>query len=474
MRGVNAQTPIKYQEVNRSMKQYFKMMSRTLLAAALVLLMTGCQSGDQASKEKETEVKSEDIQEAELEEAKKETDVDWAKDVRAIPQTLKEVVEYPVGRFASEDGNVPEAELQEITSDIPDFVEDASGDELEKLFEYLYSLFKMEYKDPLTLLRSTEITEGPDDGSGAEEKASYNVVILLDASGSMANKIGSQTRMHLAKEAIRHFASSLPAEANVGLRVYGHKGTGSQADKAMSCESNELIYPIQPYDKESLSGSLDQFDPAGWTPLADAIEKAQHDLEKFAGADDENVIFVVSDGVETCGGDPVQAASALKESGISPIVHIIGFDVASKEEQQLQDVAKAAGGSYTNARNHEQLMAEFEKTLKSAQEWLDWWLKEKNNLVMDKVSERGGIVTHTQNWKAQNEAESHKMQSVLLELQTQGKITSSQQNKIIDMRNNYYWDMGDKVDEMSNYLLSESYSDWSEKEKEINRIYDEK
>lgn len=458
------------------MKQIFKMVAVTLLLAITGLMMTGCQSGNQTTKEIEVEVENEELQEmkAEPQEAETEPEVGWAQEVRARPETLKEVVEYPVGKFTSEGGKVTEAELQEITNDIPVFAEDSSEEELEKLFEHLYSLFKVEYEDPLSLLQSTAVPQGPNDTEGAEQKASYNVVILLDASGSMGNIIGSKTRMQLAKDAIRNFASSLPSEANVGLRVYGHKGTGTQADKAMSCESNELIYPIKSYDKNELSASLEQVHPAGWTPLAGAIEQAQHDLEQYTGADDENVVFVVSDGIETCGGDPVKSASALKESGISSIVHIIGFDVKSKEEQQLQDVAKAAGGTYTNARNHEQLKAEFDRTLKNAKEWLDWWLNEKNTLVTDKVAERGDIVTHTHNWKARNRDESSKIQQVLQELQKQKKILNSQLNIIIDIRNNYYWDMGDKVSEMSTFLLSESYSDWSEKAKEIDRIYDEK
>ncbi|SIT72315.1 Ca-activated chloride channel family protein [Edaphobacillus lindanitolerans] len=290
-------------------------------------------------------------------------------------------------------------------------------------------MFKMEYEDPMGALRSGSVPGGPG-GSGPDgSDASYNVEILLDASGSMANVIGSKTRMELAKEAIRSFASSLPAEANAGLRVYGHKGTGSKADKAMSCASNELVYPIQPYEESQLAESLNQFNPAGWTPLAGAIGQAQKDLEPYKGEHDENVIFVVSDGMETCGGDPVQSAAALKASGISPIVHIIGFDVASKEEQQLQDVAEAAGGTYTNARNHEQLKAEFDWSLEDAKKWQDWWLEEKNNLVMDKFGERSDINKIEINWKVQNRSESHKMQHALLTLQTQGKINSPQQKQ---------------------------------------------
>ncbi|OXT11546.1 amino acid dehydrogenase, partial [Bacillus sp. OG2] len=94
-------------------------------------------------------------------------------------------------------------------------------------------------------------------------------------------------------------------EANVGLRVYGHKGTGSDADKKMSCASNELVYAPQPYNEAELSKALNKFKPAGWTPLAQSLMEAQKDLEAYKGEKNKNIVYVVSDGIETCDGNPV-------------------------------------------------------------------------------------------------------------------------------------------------------------------------
>ena len=80
-------------------------------------------------------------------------------------------------------------------------------------------------------------------------KENLNVLVILDASGSMGKDIGGQTQMAAAKKAILQFVEELPKEANVGLRVYGHKGTGSSTDKAMSCSSSDLLYPLKPYEK---------------------------------------------------------------------------------------------------------------------------------------------------------------------------------------------------------------------------------
>ena len=61
----------------------------------------------------------------------------------------------------------------------------------------------------------------------------------------------------------------------------------------------------------------------------------------------ENIIYVVSDGIETCGGDPVKAAQAAAISGYRAIVNIIGFDVDNAGQRALKKVAKAGGGKYT-------------------------------------------------------------------------------------------------------------------------------
>ncbi len=88
--------------------------------------------------------------------------------------------------------------------------------------------------------------------------------------------------------------------------------------------------------KKTFNQALDSFSPAGWTPLASAIQIAKEDLSKQTGENVENIIYVVSDGVETCDGDPVKVAKDLNESDIEAIVNIIGFDVDDEGQQQLK------------------------------------------------------------------------------------------------------------------------------------------
>ena len=67
-------------------------------------------------------------------------------------------------------------------------------------------------------------------------------------------------------------------------------------------------------------------------------------------------MILVTDGIETCGGDPVAAARALKESGIAVTVDVVGFDVANSAEQAaLRRVAEATDGEYADAQSAAEL-----------------------------------------------------------------------------------------------------------------------
>ena len=83
------------------------------------------------------------------------------------------------------------------------------------------------------------------------------------------------------------------------------------------------------------------------------LRDAEDDIRygEFSGKEGEvNKIVLVSDGIETCGGDPVAAAEELNRSGIEVEIDVVGFGVPDDEADQLRDVASAGGGEYFDAR----------------------------------------------------------------------------------------------------------------------------
>lgn len=437
-----------------------------------LVLLAACSSNDEMNKvnqNKEPEAE-EVVEQVEDIEASNENIMKLVSP--SLPKTLEEIIAYPVGEFASEETTVESEDVQEALNAIPPLSEDADDQELNHLFSYLYSLFKMDYKDPKEALTSYSLKgKGSEEGS-KEKAATFNVEIILDSSGSMANYMGAKTRMDLAKVAIKEFASSLPKEANISLRVYGHKGTGSDADKKISCSANELVYSPQPYNQAKLDQALNSFKPAGWTPLAQSLVEAQKDLAQYKGENDQNIVYVVSDGIETCDGDPVAAAKSLKNSGVAPVVNIIGFDMNSQDQKQLQEIAKAAGGTYTNVKNQDQLQNELEKTIKDSLEWLDWNNEQTVDAIDHANEQISEIIDLRNDWYNQSVKEGYLILYSLFELRDNKKITSSQVGQIDSMRREFYDEQWELLDELRDALISATREDRDSILDEIDEIYE--
>lgn len=172
------------------------------------------------------------------------------------------------------------------------------------------------------------------------------VLVAIDASGSMAGKVSGRTKLELARTAAQTFIEGLPAEAEAGLLVFGQAGDNSPRGKAPSCGAVELAVPLS-RDRDALVRGVSGVRAIGWTPLAAALRQAETLLAK-GGAPGAQVIYVVSDGQETCGGDPVAVARAINTGHTRAVVNIIGFAVPDGEAAALAAVASAGGGRFVN------------------------------------------------------------------------------------------------------------------------------
>jgi len=218
-----------------------------------------------------------------------------------------------------------------------DFLADFGGDT-----KPCYTNYQLKQPPPMP--------DGPETAGRHWKKA----IVAIDASGSMAGRVGGERKMDAAKAAVNTFLSKVPEDAEVGLLAFGHEGSNDEKGKALSCKGVELISPLGPVNPAKLSDALKQVKATGWTPLAAAITKAGASFTAASG-EGEQVVFVVSDGLETCGGDPVAAAKALHESNVKAVVNIIGFNIPQKDRQALKAVADAGGGAFSEAANRKEL-----------------------------------------------------------------------------------------------------------------------
>jgi hypothetical protein len=173
--------------------------------------------------------------------------------------------------------------------------------------------------------------------------ADRSVLLILDASGSMNAKLpNGETRIAVAQRAIKGVAGFVPAQAQLSLRMYGAQSAARQKN----CQDTNLAVPFGPASVSgaAITTTVDATKAQGYTPIAYSLGQAAND---FPGDARERVIVLVSDGKETCQGDPVVAAKALAAKGIT--VHTVGFVVDTAARGQLQAIARATGGTYFDA-----------------------------------------------------------------------------------------------------------------------------
>jgi Ca-activated chloride channel homolog len=168
-----------------------------------------------------------------------------------------------------------------------------------------------------------------------------STLIVLDASGSMTELIKGETKIDIAKRAVRELVASLPDDARLGLVVYGHR-------KPVDCNDIELLIPPARLNRAAFIAAVNAIKPKGRTPLSAALEFAARALDYTNQA--ANVILV-SDGLETCNQDPCATAARLKAAGVNFVVHAVAFDLSARDAKKLACIATATGGRFLQAND---------------------------------------------------------------------------------------------------------------------------
>jgi hypothetical protein len=211
------------------------------------------------------------------------------------------------------------------------------------------------YMSPVKRLGSGSIKL--DFEKGAEKEASKNVEIIVDASNSMWGQIAGEAKITIARKVLTQIINGLPESMNVGLRVYGHR---YGLNDRRACTDTELLVPIGLLAKAQLIDTVNKIQLKGKTPLVLSVLEAIKDFAKIPNGS----VILVTDGIESCNGDIMSIAPAIKTSGLELKVHIVGFDIKEKESrEQLEAIAKSTDGRYLDAKNAGELLSALEQTL---------------------------------------------------------------------------------------------------------------
>ena len=186
-----------------------------------------------------------------------------------------------------------------------------------------------------------------------------NIVFILDASGSMWKQVDGRYKIEIAKEVMCGIIKDLPENISAGLVAYGHRRKGD-------CSDVEQLVPISPLERKILIEKITSISPKGMTPITSSVRMTANtlkDLEK------ETTIILVSDGKETCEGDPCELVKKLKDEGLKFVMHVIGFDVTEEERVQLECMAREGGGAYYTAKDSLQFKAAAKKVVQASQDF---------------------------------------------------------------------------------------------------------
>jgi len=184
-----------------------------------------------------------------------------------------------------------------------------------------------------------------------------SVEIVVDASRSMWGRMNGEPKMVIAKDILQDVSYWFPEDLDLALRAYGSTSPSDSND----CADSALLVPFGDENREPIRRAIAGLRPLGQTPIAYALNQASRD---FGALRDDRAVVLVTDGLESCGGNPVQAARELREQGI--IVHLIGFGLGSAADEDtasLRAVANASGGHYVTAGSAEELEAALARTV---------------------------------------------------------------------------------------------------------------
>src|SRR5690606_28394006 len=107
----------------------------------------------------------------------------------------------------------------------------------------------------------------------------------------------------------------------LALRVYGHR----YSRQANNCNDSRLEVPFAVNNHNRIIAEIKDIVPRGVTPITYSLLQAANDFP--AGAGYRNIVILITDGVESCGGDPCQASIELQKKGVFLRPFIIGLGV---------------------------------------------------------------------------------------------------------------------------------------------------
>ncbi len=222
-------------------------------------------------------------------------------------------------------------------------------------------------------------------GDGSAECAGSDVSCATCGTTGCGNGIADDSRLHKAKNGLSQVVTGF-GELEYGLMRFHQRPTdfvcvsdnvsqgsgGWQGAGADPCgggfDSADLLVGFSQENQPDLLAWMDgdsgsptgmpqagcdlEIRGTGTTPLGGSLASAESYLDGVAASDSvaacrPYVVVLITDGAETCGGDPVGAANSLRLAGYT--TYVVGFAVSDAGARASLDAIAAAGGGRPTA-----------------------------------------------------------------------------------------------------------------------------
>jgi Ca-activated chloride channel family protein len=169
------------------------------------------------------------------------------------------------------------------------------------------------------------------------------ILFVFDASQSMYGMWQNSTKFETATRLFTDLLDSLKSvkDLEVALRMYGHQKHYPPQD----CDDTRLEVPFAKDNIPRIQHVLKTVLPSGTTPIAASLLKAGGDFPPCDHC--RNIIILITDGIEECGGDPCAASIELQQQGIILKPFIVGIGKDFREQFECV-------GTYFDAANEKE------------------------------------------------------------------------------------------------------------------------
>jgi hypothetical protein len=241
-----------------------------------------------------------------------------------------------------------------------------NSEDIDKAFDRASCMLRQPAR--YTMIATASYIEPPAPGAlevvlAANAALQNAVEIIFDASGSMLQQMGASRRIDIAKSVLTNLVQkTIPAGTPFAFRAFGTKKANCDTD---------LLLDVAPLDRAKVSSLLRGMTAINnaKTPIGASLRAVAEDLK---GAKGQKVVVLVTDGEETCGGDPAGAIKYLRDQGLDVRVNIVGFGVDDAALKVTFDRwAEMGGGRFFDVKNGTELNAALNEALRPKYQILD-------------------------------------------------------------------------------------------------------